>query len=77
MAQYPMQIKGDDDLRQDAVMQQVFALVNDMLGRDEVTRRRKLRVRTYKIIPLQNANGVLEFVKNAVSVHDVIIPLYK
>lgn len=71
------QIKGNDDIRQDAVMQQVFVLVNDMLSRDEVTRRRKLRVRTYKVVPLQNANGILEFVKNAVALNDVLIPLYK
>lgn len=71
------QIKGNDDIRQDAVMQQVFVLVNDMLSRDEVTRRRKLRVRTYKVVPLQNADGILEFVKNAVALNDVLIPLYK
>jgi len=40
--------KGRDDLRQDAVMEQLFATVNTLLARDKETRRRGLRVRTYK-----------------------------
>lgn len=42
-------VKGQDDLRQDAVMQQVFGLVNRLLLREPHTRKRKLQVRTYKV----------------------------
>ncbi|THU87972.1 hypothetical protein K435DRAFT_730265 [Dendrothele bispora CBS 962.96] len=58
--------KGEesDDLRQDAVMEQVFELVNIVLRGDEETRRRNLSVRTYKVIPLDAQSGVLEFVGN-------------
>lgn len=58
-------------------MQQVFALVNKMLARDEVTRRRKLHVRTYKVIPLQNANGIIEFVSNTKPLVEILKPLYE
>ncbi|EIN09557.1 hypothetical protein PUNSTDRAFT_101425 [Punctularia strigosozonata HHB-11173 SS5] len=56
--------EGDDDLRQDAVMEQVFDLVNVVLRRDRETRRQKLSVRGYKVIPLAPQAGILEFVGN-------------
>lgn len=42
-------IKGRDDLRQDAVMQQVFGLVNQLLMKKSSTAKRKLSIRTYKV----------------------------
>lgn len=54
--------EGDDDLRQDAVMEQVFELCNQVLSKDQETRRRDLHIRTYKVIPLAAQAGLLEFV---------------
>lgn len=45
-------------------MEQVFELVNTIVGRDRDTRRRNLRIRDYKVIPLAPQAGVLEFVGN-------------
>lgn len=42
-------VKGKDDLRQDAIMQQVFGLVNQLLAKEPATAKRKLSVRTYKV----------------------------
>ncbi|EGN96752.1 hypothetical protein SERLA73DRAFT_93326 [Serpula lacrymans var. lacrymans S7.3] len=56
--------EGEDDLRQDAVMEQVFSLVNVVLKFDRETRRRALSVRGYMVIPLGAQAGVLEFVGN-------------
>ena len=42
-------LKGRDDLRQDAVMQQVFSLVNQLLLKNPSTVKRKLSIRTYKV----------------------------
>ncbi|KAF8906302.1 hypothetical protein CPB84DRAFT_1844550 [Gymnopilus junonius] len=56
--------EGQDDLRQDAVMEQVFELVNNVLKQDRETRRRELKVRDYKVIPLATQAGLLEFVGN-------------
>lgn len=58
---YRQLVKGRDDSRQDAVMQQLFAIVNDLLRGDAHTRERKLRVRTYTVIPLTPLAGLLEF----------------
>lgn len=63
---HSFQFKGDqkDDLRQDAVMEQVFDLVNVVLNRDVETKRRNLYIRGYKVIPLASQAGILEFVGN-------------
>ena len=45
----PLPLQGKDDLRQDAVMQQVFVLVNRLLRREPATCKRRLSVRTYKV----------------------------
>ena len=40
---------GSDDMRQDAVMQQFFGLVNHFLQASAPTRKRQLRITTYKV----------------------------
>lgn len=42
--------QGKDDLRQDAVMQQVFGMVNQLLKENKETKKRELRIRTYKVV---------------------------
>lgn len=56
--------EGNDDMRQDAVMEQVFHLCNMVLRYDKETRRRNLNVRDYKVLPLATQAGVIEFVGN-------------
>ena len=46
------------------VMQQVFSTVNALLREDARARERRLRLRTYVIVPLSPASGVLEWVEN-------------
>ncbi|KAG9313005.1 hypothetical protein JVU11DRAFT_6444 [Chiua virens] len=55
---------GNDDLRQDAVMEQVFDLVNVVLRCDRETKKRDLKVRGYTVLPLAAHAGVIEFVGN-------------
>lgn len=43
---------GNDDLRQDAVMQQLFGLINEVLAHSPATAKRRLRIVTYKVILL-------------------------
>ncbi|KAG9009575.1 Serine/threonine-protein kinase tel1 [Tulasnella sp. 427] len=58
--------QGDDDMRQDAVMEQVFELVNYLLAGDRETRKRRLCVRTYKVLPLAPQAGIIEFVPDTI-----------
>ncbi|KDR18216.1 Serine-protein kinase ATM [Zootermopsis nevadensis] len=60
----PQLVKGKDDLRQDAVMQQVFSILNTLLKNNKETQKRKLLIRTYKVVPLSQRSGVLEWCQN-------------
>lgn len=42
-------LKYSDDMRQDAVMEQLFMVVNLLLAADPRTRTRQLRLRCYKV----------------------------
>lgn len=59
-----MLVKGKDDLRQDAVMQQVFHFMNVLLKTKKSACKRNLSIRTYKIVPLTQMSGILEFCDN-------------
>ncbi|KAF5282895.1 hypothetical protein FQR65_LT14172 [Abscondita terminalis] len=63
-------VKGKDDLRQDAVMQQVFNIMNSLLAVNKHTA--KLLIRTYKIVPLSQRSGVLEWVDNSMPIGEYL-----
>ncbi|XP_050221682.1 serine/threonine-protein kinase ATM isoform X2 [Mercurialis annua] len=64
---------GNDDLRQDAVMEQFFGLVNTFLQNNRDTRKRRLGVRTYKVIPFTPSAGVLEWVNGTLPLGEYLI----
>jgi serine-protein kinase ATM len=70
---YKQLVKGKDDLRQDAVMQQMFSVVSVLLAQNEETRKRRLNVRTYKVVPLSPRSGVLEWVQNTIPLGDYLV----
>ncbi|KAG7834365.1 hypothetical protein KL943_002749 [Ogataea angusta] len=67
---------GSDDLRQDSIMEQVFGKVNVLLAQDARARRRQLRVRTYKVVPLGPRSGAIEFVSNSASLDELLRGLH-
>lgn len=71
-----LQFKGDDELRQDAVMEQVFEMTNRILSRDRKTKARSLRFRTYAVIPLPNRSGVMEFVGDSQAIGEYLKPAH-
>uniref|UniRef100_UPI00398E438B serine-protein kinase ATM n=1 Tax=Pristiophorus japonicus TaxID=55135 RepID=UPI00398E438B len=66
-------VKGRDDLRQDAVMQQVFQMCNTLLQKNTDTRKRKLTIRTYKVIPLSQRSGILEWCTGTVPIGEYLV----
>lgn len=54
-------------------MEQVFGVINQQLSRDETASQRKLRFRTYNVLPLANSNGIIEFVANTNAIGDWLI----
>ncbi|KAM6448107.1 serine-protein kinase ATM isoform 1-T2 [Liasis olivaceus] len=66
-------VKGRDDLRQDAVMQQVFQMCNTLLQQDAETRKRKLTIRRYKVVPLSQRSGILEWCTGTIPLGEFLI----
>ncbi|XP_065669349.1 serine-protein kinase ATM isoform X6 [Hydra vulgaris] len=66
-------VKGKDDLRQDAVMQQVFGVVNLLLKNDLKCKRRNLSVRTYKVVPLSRKSGVMEWCEGTIPLGEYLL----
>ncbi|XP_076969163.1 serine-protein kinase ATM isoform X2 [Tamandua tetradactyla] len=66
-------VKGRDDLRQDAVMQQVFQMCNTLLQKNTETRKRKLTICTYKVVPLSQRSGVLEWCTGTVPIGEFLV----
>jgi len=64
---------GQDDPRQDAVMQQAWCLVTALLATDPAARARALRVRTYRVVPLSPGVGVLQWVEDTATLHDILV----
>lgn len=54
-------------------MQQMFSLVNNLLHSNLETRKRKLIIRTYKVIPLSPNTGILEWVENTIPIGEYLI----
>eukprot|EP00798_Chlamydomonas_sp_ICE-L_P015053 gene15053-21130_t len=73
--EYKLLVKGDmkDDMRQDAVMQQFFGLVNDLLVQDRETSKRGLRMVTYKCVPFSPGAGLIEWVENTIPLADYLL----
>ncbi|OQS07464.1 phosphatidylinositol kinase (PIK-5) [Thraustotheca clavata] len=61
-------VKGNDDTRQDLVIEQTFEMVNTFLSEQQSTNRRRLRIKTYKVTPLGPVAGVLEWVDNTMPI---------
>ena len=82
-------VKGHDDIRQDAVMEQVFGYVNSLLrgrflqrgGKQarivtksvETRLQQQLRLVTYNIVPLSPTTGVLEWVNDTIPFGDYLL----
>jgi ataxia telangiectasia mutated family protein len=67
---------GNDDLRQDAIMEQVFEEVSKMLQNHKATRQRDLHIRTYKVLPLSPTAGIIEFVPNSIPINEFLQPAH-
>ncbi|KAJ8280888.1 hypothetical protein GJAV_G00060510 [Gymnothorax javanicus] len=66
-------VKGQDDLRQDAVMQQVFQMCSTLLQRNAETRKRKLNICRYKVVPFSQRSGVLEWCMGTMPLGDFLV----
>jgi ataxia telangiectasia mutated family protein len=64
---------GQDDLRQDAVMQQFFRICNAFLRDAKSTAARNLSIRTYNAIPFSPSSGLLEWIDDTRSLLNFVV----
>ncbi|CAO1396698.1 unnamed protein product [Diamesa hyperborea] len=75
--QYTMLFKFKDDLRKDFRFMEFAAVVKDFLHKDPEARHRRLNVRTYSVIPLNEEAGIIEWVPNLRTFKDIVMSQYQ
>jgi serine-protein kinase ATM len=53
-------------------MQQVFQQMDGVLQRNRETRRRQMRIRTYRVVPLKQQTGVIEWVLDTLALSEYL-----
>lgn len=74
---YIHMLKPKDDLRKDTRLMEFNDVVNLYLHRDGESRQRRLYIRTYSVVPLNEECGIIEWVDNLVPLRPVLMNMYK
>ena len=67
----------EDDLRKDHRMMELNSILNRFMKKTPDTRRRKLYIRTFAAIPLNDTYGLVEWVKNTNTYRNCIKEAYR
>ena len=73
---YAFLCKPKDDLRKDLRMMEFTTMLNRLLARDPSSRKRRLYLRTFAVLPLTEDCGIIEWVPNTTGLRHVIQALY-
>lgn len=74
--QCPFLCKPKDDLRKDARMMEFTAMINRLLSKYPESRRRKLYIRTFAVIPLTEDCGMVEWVPHTRGLRHILQDIY-
>ncbi len=69
---YTYVLKGHEDIRQDERVMQLFGLVNTLLTNDSESFKRHLNIQQFPVIPLSQNSGLLGWVPNSDTLHNLI-----
>ncbi|KAK5939777.1 phosphatidylinositol kinase- protein kinase tor1 [Knufia obscura] len=69
---YTFLLKGHEDIRQDERVMQLFGLVNTLLNDDTESFKRHLSIQPFPAIPLSQNSGLLGWVPNSDTLHNLI-----
>ena len=72
----PFLCKPKDDLRKDARMMEFNAVINRLLSKVPESRRRKLYIRTFAVVPLTEDCGLVEWVPNTRGLRHILQDIY-
>lgn len=73
---YSFLCKPKDDLRKDARLMEFNSMINKLLKKDSDSRQRKLKIRTYQVVPLNEECGFIEWVPNVVVIRTILNDYY-
>ncbi|CAH2061656.1 unnamed protein product [Thlaspi arvense] len=74
--EYPFLCKPKDDLRKDARMMEFTAMINRLLSKYPESRRRKLYIRTFAVVPLTEDCGMVEWVPHTRGLRHILQDIY-
>lgn len=74
---YAFLCKPKDDLRKDARLMEFDSMINNLLQTNSESRKRKLYIRTYSVVTLNEECGLIEWVPNTVGLRNILAVLYK
>ena len=74
--EHPFLCKPKDDLRKDARMMEFTTMINRLLSKDPKSRRRKLYIRTFAVIPLTEDCGMIEWVLHTRGLRHILQDIY-
>ncbi|KAK7270160.1 hypothetical protein RIF29_23104 [Crotalaria pallida] len=74
--EHPFLCKPKDDLRKDARMMEFNAMINRLLSKYPESRRRKLYIRTFAVVPLTEDCGMVEWVPHTRGLRQILQDIY-
>lgn len=74
---YAVLAKPKDDLRKDQRLMEFNTMINRFLKRDVEASKRRLYIRTYAVVPLNEECGLIEWVNNLKTFRDILVRLYR
>lgn len=74
---YTVMMKPKDDLRKDFRLMEFNAVVKQYLHQDPEARERRLGIRTYAVVPLNEECGLIEWVQNLHAFRQILNGFYK
>lgn len=77
LLRYIQMLKPKDDLRKDFRLMEFNDIVNQLLSREPEARQRRLHIRLYSVVPLNEECGLIEWVPNLLGLRPILLSLYK
>ncbi|XP_052873346.1 serine/threonine-protein kinase ATR [Anopheles cruzii] len=74
---YTMMMKPKDDLRKDFRLMEFNAVVKQYLAQDPDAKLRRLHIRTYAVLPLNEECGIIEWISNLNTFRGIVCTYYK
>ncbi|XP_049538761.1 serine/threonine-protein kinase ATR-like [Anopheles darlingi] len=74
---YTMMMKPKDDLRKDFRLMEFNAVVKQFLSQDPDAKHRRLHIRTYAVLPLNEECGIIEWISNLNTFRGIVFTYYK